>query len=150
MNSSNRGRTVEILLVEDNPGDVRLAREALKGTSDSSHLSVARDGEEGLAFLRREGKYAGAPVPDMVLLDLNLPRKNGRQVLADMKADPRLRKIPVVVLTSSRAQQDIRSSYELHANCFVSKPHDLEQYLSTVRSIHDFWVSVASLPATAA
>lgn len=150
MNSKGRDRALEILLVEDNPGDVRLAREALKGTSETSRLNVVRDGEEGLAFLRREGKYAAAPAPDVVLLDLNLPKKSGRQVLADMKGDPKLRKIPVVVLTSSSARQDVQSSYELHANCFVSKPHDLEQYLSTVRSIHDFWLSVAVLPSASA
>jgi chemotaxis family two-component system response regulator Rcp1 len=139
-------RPVEILLVEDNPGDVRLTVEALKEGTLRNHLSVARDGEEALRFLRRGGPYAAAPVPDLILLDLNLPRLNGRQVLAQIKADERLRSIPVVVLTTSRAEQDVRASYDLHANCYITKPVDLEQFIDVVRSIENFWLTVVTLP----
>jgi chemotaxis family two-component system response regulator Rcp1 len=139
-------RPMEILLVEDNPGDVRLTREALRDSEVRTHLSVVADGEAALAFLRREGPFAGAPRPDLILLDLNLPKKDGREVLAEIKADPALRRVPVVVLTTSTAQQDIMVSYDLHANCYVTKPVDLEGFLAVVRSVERFWFTVASLP----
>ncbi|HEX6068321.1 MAG TPA: response regulator [Longimicrobiaceae bacterium] len=139
-------RPVEILLVEDNPGDVRLTREALREGKVRNNLYVASDGVEALAFLRREGQYADAVRPDLVLLDLNLPRKDGREVLEEIKADPALRYIPVVVLTSSQAEQDILRAYDLHANCYVSKPVDLDQFIHVVRSIEDFWFTIVKLP----
>jgi chemotaxis family two-component system response regulator Rcp1 len=139
-------RSVEVLLVEDNPGDVRLTREALRDGKVSNHLSVAKDGEEALAFLRREGPFADAPRPDVILLDLNLPRKDGREVLEAIKADPSLRTIPVVILTSSEAERDIARAYELNANCYITKPVDLDQFITVVRSIEDFWFTVVKLP----
>jgi two-component system, chemotaxis family, response regulator Rcp1 len=135
-------RPVEVLLVEDSPGDVRLTVEALKGVTRPSHLSVAKDGEEALAFLRRQGAYSDAPVPDLVLLDLNLPKRDGREVLAEIKRDPVLKRIPVVVLTTSEAEQDVLRAYDLHANCYITKPMDLDHFLETVREIHRFWFSV--------
>lgn len=137
---------INILLVEDNPGDVRLTVEALREGKVHNHLSVARDGVEALAFLRRQGEFADAPRPDVILLDLNLPKKDGREVLAEIKADERLRRIPVVVLTTSKAEEDILRSYALHANCYVTKPVDLEQFITVVRSIEDFWFSIVRLP----
>jgi CheY-like chemotaxis protein len=136
----------EILLVEDNPGDARLAQEALKEGRMTSRLKVVVDGVEAMAYLRREGQYAGAPRPNLVLLDLNLPRKDGRQVLAELKADEDLRRIPVVVLTTSQAEQDILRSYDLHANCYITKPVDLDRFISVVRSIEEYWCSVVTLP----
>jgi CheY-like chemotaxis protein len=141
-----RSRPVEILLVEDNLGDARLTEEALKEGKIRNNLHHVKDGVEALAFLRRQGGYAGAPTPDIVLLDLNLPKKDGRQVLAEMKADEALKTIPVVVLTTSEAEQDILRSYELHANCYVTKPVDLEKFISIVRAIEDFWLAVVKLP----
>ena len=137
---------VEILLVEDNPGDVELTREALLDTKMHMRLSVVPDGVEALAFLRRERDYADAPRPDLILLDLNLPKKDGRGVLAEIKEDPSLRQIPVVVLTSSQAEQDIVRAYELHANCYVTKPVDLDQFVKIVRSIEQFWFTIVKLP----
>jgi CheY-like chemotaxis protein len=137
---------IEILLVEDNPGDVLLTREALRDSKMRNRLHVAADGVEALAFLRREGRHAGAPAPDLILLDLNLPRKDGREVLAEVKADPALRHIPVVILTSSQAEQDIARAYDLHANCYVTKPVDLDQFLTIVRSIEQFWFTIVKLP----
>ena len=137
---------VEILLVEDNPGDVELTREALLDTKMHMRLSVVPDGVEALAFLRRERDYADAPRPDLILLDLNLPKKDGRGVLAEVKEDPALRQIPVVVLTSSQAEQDIVRAYELHANCYVTKPVDLDQFVKIVRSIEQFWFTIVKLP----
>lgn len=139
-------RPVEILLVEDNPGDVRLTREALREGKVRNNLHVASDGVEAIAFLRREGPYAEAVRPDLILLDLNLPRKGGREVLEEIKADPGLRYIPVVVLTSSQAEQDIVRAYDLHANCYVTKPVDLDQFIHVVRSIEDFWFTIVKLP----
>jgi len=136
----------DILLVEDNPGDARLAQEALKEGRMSSRLAVVVDGVEGMSFLRREGEYANAPRPHLVLLDLNLPRKDGRQVLAEMKADPDLRRIPVVVLTTSQAEQDIGRCYDLHANCYITKPVDLDRFIAVVRSIEEYWCSVVTMP----
>jgi chemotaxis family two-component system response regulator Rcp1 len=137
---------IEILLVEDNPGDVRLTREALKDGKIINKLHVAEDGVEALAFLRREGKYHNAVRPELILLDLNLPKKDGREVLAEIKADVALKRIPVVILTSSAAEQDIVKSYNLHANCYVTKPVDLDQFINVVKSIEHFWLSVVKLP----
>jgi chemotaxis family two-component system response regulator Rcp1 len=146
MSHQSSGQPIEILLVEDNPGDVRLTQEAFKEGKVSNKLSVARDGVEALAFLRREGEYAGAPRPDVILLDLNLPRKDGREVLAEIKEDADLRRIPVVVLTTSQAEQDILKTYNLHANCYITKPVDLERFITVVKSIETFWLSVVKLP----
>jgi CheY-like chemotaxis protein len=139
-------RPIEILLVEDNPGDARLTREALREGKIRNNLHHARDGVEALAYLRREGEHAKAAIPDLVLLDLNLPRKDGREVLAEMKQDARLRTIPVVVLTTSEAESDIVRSYELHANCYITKPVGLEQFIAIVREIESFWLAVVTLP----
>jgi CheY-like chemotaxis protein len=140
---------VEILLVEDNPGDVRLTLEALKEGRVLNHLSVAGDGLEALAFLRREGRYADAPRPDLILLDLNLPKKDGREVLAEIKADDSLKRIPVVVLTTSQAEQDILRSYSLHANCYITKPVELDEFLKVLQTIEDFWLTIVKLPGEA-
>jgi CheY-like chemotaxis protein len=137
---------IQILLVEDNPGDVELTREALLDSKLHMQLSVASDGVQALAFLARTGPYADAPRPDLILLDLNLPKKDGRAVLSEIKRDPRLRAIPVVVLTSSKAEEDIARAYDLHANCFVTKPVDFDQFTTIVRSIEQFWFSVVKLP----
>jgi CheY-like chemotaxis protein len=149
MNEFTSSRPVEILLVEDNPGDARLTREALNEAKIRNNLHHAMDGVEALAFLRREGQHAEAPRPDIILLDLNLPRKDGREVLAELKADPALRPIPVVVLTTSEAEQDIVRTYELHANCYITKPVDLEKFITIVRAIEDFWLAVVRLPPAA-
>jgi two-component system, chemotaxis family, response regulator Rcp1 len=146
--SAGTGRPIEILLVEDNPGDVRLAMEALRDTQVRNKLHVARDGVEGLAFLRREAEHAHAPRPDLILLDLNLPRKDGREVLAEMKADPGLHTIPVIILTTSCAEQDVLRSYELQANCYISKPVELDQFITVVKSIEDFWLTIVTLPGS--
>jgi CheY-like chemotaxis protein len=145
---TQRGATnpIEILLVEDNAGDVRLTFEALNEGKVTNRLSVARDGVEALAFLRQEDAFAGAPHPDLILLDLNLPKKDGREVLAEIKADPILRRIPVVILTTSNAEQDIVRSYDLHANCYITKPVDLDKFIAVVASIQDFWLSIVKLP----
>ena len=144
-----RVEPIEILLVEDSPADVDLTREALDDAKVRNHLSVVADGVEALAFLRREGRYADAPRPDLILLDLNLPKKDGREVLAEIKADPALRRIPVVVLTTSEAEQDILRSYDLHANCYITKPVDLEAFLGIVRAVEHFWLHIVSLPGPA-
>ena len=146
MSDDTRGRPIEILLVEDNPGDVRLTIEALKEGKVSNRLSVARDGVEALAFLRREGPHANASRPDLILLDLNLPKKDGREVLADIKADSSLRRIPVVVLTTSKAEEDILRTYDLHANCYITKPVDLNQFIKVVQAIEEFWFTIVTLP----
>jgi chemotaxis family two-component system response regulator Rcp1 len=138
---------IQVLLVEDNPGDVRLTKEALKEGKLLNQLTVVGDGVEALSFLRKEGKYADAPQPELILLDLNLPKKDGREVLAEIKADPNLRRIPVVVLTTSSSEEDILKIYDLHANCYITKPVDLEQFMGVVKSIEDFWVSVVKLPS---
>ena len=139
-------RPIEILLVEDNPGDVRLTVEALKEGKVRNILHTVEDGEEAMKFLRRQEPYAKAPRPDLVLLDLNLPKMNGREVLAEIKEDPNLRRIPVVILTVSKAEQDIVKTYDLHANCYINKPVDLEQFLTVVQSIENFWLTVVKLP----
>ena len=138
---------IQVLLVEDNPGDVRLTKEALKEGKLLNQLTVVSDGVEALSFLRKEGIYADALQPELILLDLNLPKKDGREVLAEIKADPNLRRIPVVVLTTSSSEEDILKIYDLHANCYITKPVDLEQFMGVVKSIEDFWVSVVKLPS---
>jgi two-component system, chemotaxis family, response regulator Rcp1 len=139
-------KPVEILLVEDNPGDVRLTKEALKEAKVINNLTVLKDGVEALAFLRQQGTYDNAITPHLILLDLNLPRKDGREVLAEIKADDKLKRIPVVVLTTSQDEQDVFRSYNLHANCYVTKPVDLEQFMTVVKSIEDFWLGIVMLP----
>ncbi|MDD3482207.1 response regulator [Azovibrio restrictus] len=137
---------VDILLVEDNPGDVRLTVEALRESKVLANLQVARDGIEALAMLRREGPHADARRPDLILLDLNLPRLDGRQVLETIKADTDLRQIPVVILTTSAAEQDILQAYNLHANCYITKPVDMDQFIRVVQAIDNFWLTVVRLP----
>jgi CheY-like chemotaxis protein len=133
-------------MVEDNPDDVELTVEALKDARVANHLTVVQDGEEALSYLRCRGKYAQAVRPDLILLDLNMPRKNGRDVLRDIKNDPKLKRIPVVILTTSQAEDDILHTYDLHANCYITKPVDFNQFLKVVRSIEDFWLTVVKLP----
>jgi chemotaxis family two-component system response regulator Rcp1 len=147
MGKDKNVRSIEVLLVEDNPGDVRLAMEALKEAKLANHVSVAGDGEEALAFLRKEGKYASAVRPDLILLDLNLPKRDGREVLAEIKKDSDLRRIPVVILTTSTAEEDILKAYNLHANCYVSKPVDFDKFTQVVKQIEDFWFTVVLLPS---
>ena len=140
------GRPIEILLVEDNPGDARLAKEALKEAKVHNNLNVAKDGEEALEFLHRRGRHQEAPRPDLILLDLNLPRKDGREVLAEIKAHDSIKRIPVVVLTTSEAEEDVLKAYNLNANCYVTKPVDLDQFIKVVKSIEDFWLTIVELP----
>ena len=146
MCEGNMQRSVEVLLVEDNPGDVRLTMEALKEGKMLNHVSVVGDGVEAVAFLHRQGKYAKSARPDVILLDLNLPKKDGREVLAEIKTDPELRRIPVVILTTSSAEHDILKTYDLHANCYITKPVDLEQFIRVVKLIEDFWLTIVKLP----
>jgi CheY-like chemotaxis protein len=146
MSAAALGRPVEILLVEDNPGDVDLTRETLQDSKLLNHMNVVGNGVEAMAYLRRQGKYAEATRPDLVLLDLNLPKKDGREVLAEVKADDRLRRIPVVVLTTSSAEQDILQTYDLHANCYITKPVNLDQFSAVVRAIEEFWFTIVKLP----
>ncbi len=146
MNQFGRTKPVEILLVEDNAGDIRLTVEALREGKIRNNLQVVRDGEEALAYLRKEKEFDKCHRPDLVLLDLNLPRKNGREVLAEIKSDANLKRIPVVILTTSKAEQDILQSYDLHANCYITKPVDWEQFMKVVQLIEDFWFTVVMLP----
>ena len=139
-------KPIEILLVEDNPGDVRLTKEALKEAKVINNLTVLKDGEEALAYLRRQIPYEKAASPHLILLDLNLPRKDGREVLAQIKAEDSLKRIPVVVLTTSQDEQDVVKSYNLHANCYITKPVDLDQFIRVVQSIEDFWLGIVVLP----
>jgi len=141
-----REQPLEILLVEDNLADVRLTQEAFREGKIHNTLAVVRDGVEAMEFLHRRGKYSNATRPDLILLDLNLPRKDGREVLAEIKADPDLMRIPVVVLTTSRAELDIVKSYNLHANCYVVKPVDLDQFIDVIKSIDNFWLCAVTLP----
>lgn len=145
---SSWARPADFLLVEDNPGDVRLTREALKSHKVQNNLHVVTDGEEAMAFLRKQGKYGDAPRPDIILLDLNLPKKDGREVLAEIKSDPGLKTIPVVVITSSEAEQDVIRSYNLNANCYVTKPVNFDQFVKVVQSINDFWLTIVKLPGS--
>ncbi len=136
----------EILLVEDNPADVLLTQEAFAESKIRHHLWCVPDGEEAIQFLRHQGNFADVPRPDVVLLDLNLPKKDGREILAEMKEDPSLREIPVIVLTTSQAEQDIFKAYKLHANCYLTKPIDVDEFINKIRSIEDFWLSIVRLP----
>lgn len=146
MKNAKRITPIEILLVEDNPGDVRLTQEALKDSKVLNNMYVTDDGMEAMAFLHHEGKYADAVRPDLILLDLNMPRKNGREVLSEIKSDDELKRIPVVVLTISEADEDVIKSYNLHANCYITKPIDLNQFIKVVRSIENFWLTIVKLP----
>jgi CheY-like chemotaxis protein len=146
MTGQVKAKPINILLVEDNPGDVRLTREVLQEGKLLNHLYVAGDGVEALEFLRHEGRFAKTPHPDLILLDLNLPRMDGRELLAIIKADANLRRIPVVILTTSKAEEDIIASYNLYANCYITKPVDLDQFFSVVKSVEDFWFTVVKLP----
>lgn len=146
MNNSRIGAPIEILLVEDNPGDVRLAKEALKENKVRNNVYVVEDGEAAMEFLRKQNKYQNVPRPDLVLLDLNLPKKDGREVLAEIKADDDLRRIPVVMLTISKAEEDIIRAYDLHVNCYITKPIDLDQFIKVVRTVEDFWLTIVKLP----
>jgi two-component system, chemotaxis family, response regulator Rcp1 len=145
--TNTRGvKPVEILLVDDSLSDVRLTKEAIKEFKMFNKVTVARDGVEAMAFLHKEGKYADAIRPDLILLDLNMPRKDGRETLAEIKTDPSLRRIPVVILTVSKAEEDVLKAYDLHANCYVTKPMDIEQFSKIVKTIDDFWFSIVTLP----
>jgi CheY-like chemotaxis protein len=141
-----RNGPIEILLVEDNPGDVRLTKEALKEGKVFSNLHTVKDGVEAMEFLRRQGKFSSVPRPDIILLDLNLPKKDGREVLQEIKSDEQLKRIPVVVLTTSKAEEDVLRTYNLHANCYVTKPVDLEKFMVVVKTIDSFWLTVVTLP----
>jgi len=147
MEGTKAERPIEILLVEDNPGDVRLTREIFKAARIRNLIHTVEDGVEAMEYLRNQGKYADAAKPDLILLDLNLPRKDGREVLAEIKMDDELKRIPVVVLTISKAEEDILKTYSLHANCYITKPVDLDQFIKVVASIEDFWLSVVKLPS---
>lgn len=146
MADERNGHSIEILMVEDNPGDVRLTLEAFKDAKVRNHVHVAQDGVEAMKFLRKEAPFEGVPRPDIILLDLNLPKKDGREVLAEIKKDQDLRRIPVVILTTSRAEQDILETYNLHANCFITKPVDLDQFMHVIQIIEDFWLTIVKLP----
>jgi chemotaxis family two-component system response regulator Rcp1 len=146
MSSEKNIKPIDILLVEDNSGDVRLTKEALKEGKVRNNLHVAVDGVEAIAFLHREGRYSEMPRPDIILLDLNLPKKDGREVLAEIKRDKDLKRIPVVVLTTSMAEEDIIKTYDLHANCYITKPLDLEKFISVVKMVEDFWLTIVKLP----
>ena len=146
MNNEELSKNIEILLVEDNPADIRLAQEAFKDAKVHNILYTVQDGVEAMAFLRREGKYADAARPDLILLDLNLPKKDGREVLAEIKTDERLKLIPVVILTVSKDEEDILKTYNLHANCYITKPIDFEQFMRVVKGIEEFWLTIVKLP----
>jgi chemotaxis family two-component system response regulator Rcp1 len=141
-----KGKPIDILLVEDNPGDVRLTREALKEGKVRNTMSVAEDGVEAMEFLRRQGRFKDVPQPDLILLDLNLPGKDGREVLAEIKGDPDLKHIPVVILTTSRDEQDILKAYDCYANCYIAKPLDLDRFIQVVKAVEEFWLEIVKLP----
>src|SRR3990172_5707891 len=142
----SKGKLIEILMVEDNPADIRLTQEAFKDAKVLNEMHVVEDGEEAIAFLRREGEYAGAPRPDLILLDLNLPKKDGREVLEEIKSDPDLKRIPVVVLTTSEDQRDVLKAYDMHVNAYYPKPVNLDQFMKIVEAVENFWLSVVKLP----
>jgi two-component system, chemotaxis family, response regulator Rcp1 len=146
MKQQDNIKVIDILLVEDSEGDARLSLEAMRDSKIRNKMHHVVDGEEAMAFLRKEGKYSKAPRPDLILLDLNLPKKDGREVLAEIKNDDKLKRIPVVVLTISNAEEDILKSYNLHANCFITKPIDLGQFMKVVHSVEDFWLTIVKLP----
>lgn len=139
-------KPIDILMVEDNPGDVQLTREALEDCKMCNHLHVVEDGEEAIKFLKQQGSFDQSPTPDLIILDLNLPKKDGREVLTEIKADDHLKTIPVVVLTTSKSEEDVLKSYALHANCYITKPIDLEQFIEVVHSIEHFWIGIVALP----
>jgi len=147
INIGENAAPIEILLVEDSPGDARLTQEAMRDAKVQNNLHIASDGMEATSFLWRRGKHANAPRPDLILLDLNLPKKGGREVLEEIKLDPSLKSIPVVVLTTSAAEEDILRSYQLHANCYITKPVDLDQFLKVVKTIDNFWLAIVKLPS---
>jgi chemotaxis family two-component system response regulator Rcp1 len=147
MNYETFPKPIDILLVEDNPGDVRLTREALAEGKVLNNLHVAQDGLEAMEYLFQKGKFAQAVRPDIILLDLNLPKKDGREVLAEIKSDPSLRRIPVVILTTSKAEEDVLKTYDLHANCYITKPVDLDQFIGVVQSVEEFWFTIVKLPS---
>lgn len=147
MNAIHPGKPIEILLIEDNPGDVRLTQEFLKEGNIASHLHVVEDGIQAIEFLQQQGQFAQAPRPDLILLDLNLPRKDGREVLAEIKFNEAWKRIPVIVLTTSQSKEDISSAYGFYANCYISKPIDLDQFVQVVRSIEEFWLNIVQLPS---
>ena len=147
MNGDPDGQAINILLVEDNPGDVRLTVEALKEGKVHNRLHIAKDGMEAMEFLNREGEYSDVPRPDLILLDLNLPKKDGHEVLAEIKEDPLLKRIPVVVFTGSKAGEDVLKTYNLHANCYITKPVDWEHFITVIKSINDFWLTIVKLPS---
>ena len=146
MTETEMMRPIEILLVEDSPGDVRLTQVGFRNARILNNMHVAADGVEAMAFLRRTGKYAASPRPDLILLDLNLPKKDGREVLAEIKVDPDLKQIPVVIMTTSSAEEDILKTYNLHVNAYVTKPIDLDKFMQMIKSIEDFWLTVVRLP----
>lgn len=146
IHGSGSSRAIEILMVEDNPGDVRLTQEALKDAKVLVTLNVATDGDEALKYLRRQPPYAAATRPDLILLDLNLPKRDGREVLAAIKSDDSLKRIPVVILTTSRAEEDVMRAYQLNVNCYVTKPVDFEQFTRIVQAIEEFWLTIVTLP----
>jgi CheY-like chemotaxis protein len=146
MKVGEESRPIEILLVEDNAGDVRLVKEALEENKFLNNLHMARDGVEAMKFLHKEGEYANAVRPDLILLDLNLPKKDGREVLAEVKVDEDLKRIPVVIMTISKAEEDILKTYNLHANCYITKPIDLDQFIKVVKSVENFWLAIVELP----
>ncbi len=146
MNEINKFKAVEILLIEDNPGDVRLTIEALKESKIINNLNVVEDGIEAILYLKKDNKYKDKPRPDLIILDLNLPKKDGREVLGEIKSDDNLKQIPVVILTTSEAEEDIIKTYELHANCYITKPVNMEQFIKVVKSVGDFWFSIVMLP----
>ena len=147
MNAKSFGKPIEILLAEDNPGDVRLTLEAFKEGKVRNNLHIVEDGVEAMAFLHRAGKYTKVPLTDLILLDLNMPKKDGRQVLAEIKEDPNLKCIPVVILTTSKDEEDIIRTYNFHANCYITKPVDLDQFIGVVKSIENFWLTIVKLPS---
>lgn len=146
MNNADKSKPIDILLVEDNPGDIRLTQEAFKDGKIKNKLNIVMDGEEAILYLKKTGKYKDVSTPDIILLDLNLPKKDGREVLAEIKEDPNLKCIPVIILTTSSAQSDILSTYLRHANCYIMKPVDFDQFINVVRSIENFWLSIVKLP----
>ncbi|TET85658.1 MAG: response regulator [Anaerolineales bacterium] len=146
MNTVNMGHPVEILIVEDNPGDVRLMQEAMRDSKVLNKIHVVEDGVAAMAYLHRDGEYADVPCPDLIMLDLNLPMKDGREVLVEIKEDTELRRIPVVILTTSGAEDDILRTYNHHANCYITKPIDLQQFINVVRAIENFWLTIVKLP----
>lgn len=146
MKKNSVGKPIEILLIEDNPGDIRLTVEALNESKIINNLNIVMDGEEALNYLKKKGKFSGRKRPELILLDLNLPKKDGREILAEIKADENLKLIPVVILTTSEAEEDILKTYQLHANCYITKPVNIDQFIKVVQTIGDFWFSIVKLP----